>query len=147
MLSVKKLVIFSLVALSSLSFSAMARNELLTFKIADAMETGKQKNVLDDSIALYFNEQTHDAVQKTFGEYTSNKKTNAFGKSDLKACNWAFLSAIKSLQQRAAKEGGNAVINIHSYYKKNTFSSDSEFQCGAGAIMAGVALVGEVVKL
>lgn len=51
-----------------------------------------------------------------------------------------------SLQARALREGGDAVI-IHSYYKGNTFISSTEYECGAGAILAGVALVGEVIKL
>ncbi len=81
------------------------------------------------------------------GTYTSNKKTNAVGKSDEKACNWAFLSAMKSLQERAIKEGGDAVINIYSFYNKNKFVSATEFECGAGATIAGVTMVRDVVKL
>ena len=45
------------------------------------------------------------------------------------------------------QRGGNAVVNIHSYYYKNTFSSSTEFECGAGAVMSGVTMVGAVVKL
>ena len=45
------------------------------------------------------------------------------------------------------KEGGNAVINIKSYYKKNEVSSAGEYECGAGAMVSGVAFKGEVVKL
>jgi hypothetical protein len=45
------------------------------------------------------------------------------------------------------REGGNAVTNIHSVYKNAPFNSDSEYECGAGAIMGGVALRGTVVKL
>ena len=77
----------------------------------------------------------------------SNKKTNAFGKSDKEACEWVFLSAMLSFQDRIAKEGGNAVVNIRSYYKKNEIRSSTEFECGAGAIMAGVTFLGDVVTL
>jgi uncharacterized protein YbjQ (UPF0145 family) len=52
-----------------------------------------------------------------------------------------------SLQDRAIAEGGNAVVNIRSFYKKRDFTSATEFECGAGAMVAGVALVGDVVKL
>ncbi|MDE1308731.1 hypothetical protein L9W77_17725 [Vibrio aestuarianus] len=75
------------------------------------------------------------------------KKTNAFNKTDEEACNWVFLSAMIALKDRAIKEGGNAVVNIKSNYKNNLTSSNDTFQCGAGAVMAGVALSGEVVKL
>jgi uncharacterized protein YbjQ (UPF0145 family) len=52
-----------------------------------------------------------------------------------------------ALQQRARKEGGNAVINIVSNYKNVVTSSDTEYVCGAGALMAGVAFKGRVVRL
>ena len=73
--------------------------------------------------------------------------TNSVGKSDQKACQWALLSALKSFQQRAQSLGANAVVNIKSNYKNNTYSHPTEYQCGAGAIMAGVALKADVVKL
>ena len=52
-----------------------------------------------------------------------------------------------SLQRRAVAEGGNAVINIRSYYYKKNFSSATEFECGAGAVVAGVTMIGDVVQL
>jgi len=131
-----------------LGFSAAeARDEIQNFSIDDALVRGEEEGVLQSSIQLYFGDQEHPAVEEERGEYTSNKKTNAFGKSDLKACQWAFLSAMKSLQDRAIKEGGNAVINIRSFYKKNDLVSATEFVCGAGATVAGVTMIGEVVKL
>ena len=42
---------------------------------------------------------------------------------------------------------GDAVIKIHSYYKKSTNAPAGEFECGAGAFVAGVALRGTVVRL
>jgi uncharacterized protein YbjQ (UPF0145 family) len=86
-------------------------------------------------------------VKKTIGEFATNKKTNAFGKSDEAACQHVFLSAVLELQERARKEGGNAVINIKSNYKNDLRASATEFTCGAGAVLAGVALVGDVVTL
>jgi hypothetical protein len=38
-------------------------------------------------------------------------------------------------------------IDIKSNYKSREFSSPTEFQCGAGALIAGVALKGIVVKV
>jgi uncharacterized protein YbjQ (UPF0145 family) len=52
-----------------------------------------------------------------------------------------------ALKKRAIKEGGNAVVDIKSNYKNNLTSSSETFQCGAGAVMAGVALTGKVVTL
>lgn len=81
------------------------------------------------------------------GSDVSNRKTNAFGKSDDKACNWAFLSAMVALEKRAQQMGANAVINIVSYYNRKVMASATEFECHAGAIIAGVVLKGDFVKI
>ena len=83
----------------------------------------------------------------TMGTYSTNKKTNFFNKSDKEGCEWAFLSAAIQLQERARKEGGNAVVNIISNYKDVPFSSETQYECGAGNVVGGVALRGEVVQL
>jgi hypothetical protein len=43
--------------------------------------------------------------------------------------------------------GANAVVNIVSFYQKNVMSSPTEFECHAGAVIAGVALKGDFVKV
>lgn len=124
-----------------------ARDTKHMYSILGAMETEDFKERLDPEIGLYFSGQDHPAPGKEMGQYVSNRKTNAFGKSDQKACYWAFLSALITLQERAKTEGGNAVIDIHSYYKKDVMRSAEEFECHAGTIMAGVALRGTVVHI
>ena len=140
-------IVILLAALMALSGSVNARNTILQLSIEEALNVPKAQGRLNDSIQLYFGSQEHPAVERKIGTWTSNKKTNAVGKSDTFACQWAFLSAMISLQQRAVKEGGDAVVNIRSYYYQNDFTSPTEFECGAGAIMAGVTMVGDVVKL
>lgn len=98
-------------------------------------------------VAFYFDDQPHPAVARTLGEYVSNKKTNAFNKTDDEACQWVALSALKEFHKRAMTEGGNAVINIHSYYKKNDLSDPTRYECHAGYAAAGVAFKGTVVQL
>ena len=127
--------------------SAHARDTALKLPIKDAMATEAAKSKLGTEVKFFFGTEAHPAPQATLGTYTSNKKTNFANKSDKEGCEWVFLSAMISLKQRALAEGGNAVINIQSYYKKNEFSSPTEYECHAGAIMGGVALRGTVVKL
>jgi uncharacterized protein YbjQ (UPF0145 family) len=136
-----------LVALA-VALPAAARDDRLKLPVAGALAKGQNyKEKIDPQIRLYFGKQTKLKVAKTIGEWTSNKKTNAFNKTDQEACDIAFISAAVSLQDRAKREGGNAVINIHSVYKNDKFESTSEYMCGAGATMAGVALRGTVVTL
>jgi hypothetical protein len=111
------------------------------------MASGEARKVLDGSISFYFGNSPHAAVVRNFGNFVTNKKSNAFGKSDAETCNHVLLSALITLQDRAHKEGGNAVINIKSYYKKNEVSYDKEFECHVGTFVSGVTLKGDVVTL
>ena len=143
----KKLISTLLLGLTLMAGAADARDDRLKFPIADAKATDAAKEKLDGSIKFYWGKQSHPAIAKKLGEFTSNKKTNFFNKSDKEGCEWVWLSAMISLQERAHKEGGNAVIGIKSVYKKDELVSDKEYECGAGTFMGGVALRGEVVKL
>jgi hypothetical protein len=125
---------------------AFARDDVQNFPIADVVNNPAYAARLA-GVKFYFGDQTHPAVSREIGSYTSNKKTNAFGKSDKEACEWAFLSALLSFHQRALAEGGDAVVNLTGYYKKQPFSSTTHFQCGSGATVAGVTLKGTVAKL
>lgn len=129
------------------SGTALARDDRNRYSIAEAMNTAAFKEKIDRGYTFKFAGQSHGAVAKRHGEFTSNKKTNAFNKTDQEACEWAFLNAMMSFQDRITKSGGNAVINIRSYYKRGEFSSATEYECGNGAIMAGVTFKGEVVTL
>ena len=127
--------------------SIEARDDRLMFSVKDAMSMEKAKNALDGDIRFYFGDQKHPKILKNFGEVMTNKKTNAFNKTDKSACEWAFLSAMVSFQSRIAREGGNAVVNIRSYYKRSEVSSTTEFECGAGKFVAGVTFKGDIVTL
>ncbi|BAN27556.1 excinuclease ATPase subunit [Caballeronia insecticola] len=128
-----------------LSSHAFARDTVENYSVESALKSEGGK--VDQDIPLYFAGQKHPGVIKSLGEFATNKKTNAFGKSDEAACQHVFLSAVLELQERARKEGGNAVINIKSNYRNSERESATEFTCGAGALIAGVALKGEVVTL
>jgi len=124
----------------------LARDTYLKLPIKDAMENAEAKDRLGTDVKFVFG-SPGPVGAKDLGTFTSNKKTNFANKSDKEGCEWAFLSAMISLKERAIAEGGNAVINIQSYYKKKEFTSATEYECVAGAIMGGVALRGTVVKL
>lgn len=141
----KKVLLFIL--LTTTSMVSIARDDVTDYSVEEAMSVSKVSSAIGNEVEFFFAGQTHKKVAKLMGEYQSNKKTNAFGKSDKEACQWAFASAMKTFKKRALKEGGNAVINIRSNYKGTMTSSETTFKCGAGTIMAGVTLVGDVVKL
>ncbi len=139
-------VLFVALAMISLSQQAFARDDRLMFPISDALSAPAAQAKLS-GIDFYFGNQKHPKILKDFGEFSTNKKTNAFNKSDKQACEWVFLSALLKLQERAKRMGANAVINIKSNYRNNVVVSDTEYQCGSGNIFAGAALKGRIVKL
>lgn len=145
----KKLTLTSLIFMAVLFITecAWARDIPHMMSIETALQTPAAKEKLSHTIKFYFGSQQPAGIVKRLGTDVSNRKTNAFGKSDLEVCNWVFLSALLSLQERAEKLGANAVINIESYYKKRPMSSATQFECHTGAIMAGVALKGEFVRI
>jgi hypothetical protein len=136
-----------LLATALLASTAHARDDAMKFPLSDALNTADAKDKLGGDVRFYFGDQKHAAVSKSYGTVSTSRKTNGVGKSDQAACEWAFLSAMIALRDRALKEGGNAVINISSNYKNNEFKSATEYECGAGNIMVGVSFKGEVVKL
>src|SRR5882672_2829436 len=139
-------IVLAAFAVTLVSGMALARDTHLKFPIKDAMENAAAREKLGTDVKFGFGGQAVPAGEKNLGTFTSNKKTNFANKSDKEGCEWAFLSAMISLKERAIAEGGNAVINIQSYYKKNEFTSATEYECGAGAIMGGVTLRGTVVR-
>jgi uncharacterized protein YbjQ (UPF0145 family) len=139
--------IIALATLFAMSSGAVARDLHTLLPIRDALDTPAAHEKLDKNIRLYFHGQAHPAIEHKIGEWATNKKTNSVGKSLEVGCNWAFLSAMLSLQERARNEGGNAIIDIKSNYKNIETASATEYMCGDGAFVSGVAFKGTVVKL
>jgi hypothetical protein len=126
---------------------ADARDTLQKFPLESALAKAQASGKLAPGIKLLFGTQKYPKPSAQLGEARTNKKTNFFNKSDLEGCEWAFLSAMISLTEYAQRVGGNAVVNIRSNYKNVPFSSETEYECGAGNVTGGTAFVGDVVKL
>lgn len=135
------------VATLAIAPTADARDTRQQFDIATAIAAGKADGTLDGSVQFHFKGARAPAVTSRLGPARTNKKTNAFGKSDATACQWVFLGALKALQEAAKERGANAVVDIESNYKNQVFTSATQYQCGAGGLMAGVALKGVYAKV
>jgi len=136
-----------LIILTSISMTCVARDDVNNYSVKDAMAQPRISNAIGKNIRFFFAGQAHPKVEKSILEMRDSKKTNAFLKKDKDACQWAFASVMKDFRNRAIEEGGNAVIDIRSNYKGSITSSKDTFQCGAGALVAGVALIGKIVKI
>ena len=130
------------------SSAALAVDENPKFPIKHALDKGQQyKDKISPDIRLYFGPQKTPAVQKRIGEWTSTRNSNSANKPDQDACDIAFISAVIALQDRARKEGGNAVVNIKSLSKLGVNDSASDYICTSGKVIARVQLRGTAATL
>ncbi|EST17355.1 hypothetical protein EDP1_433 [Pseudomonas putida S610] len=134
--------------LAALPGLSQARDTALYLPFEKVVQQMLAEKKLDGSVKFYL------AGVKPRGKVTvispnsvTNKKTNAFNKSDEAACEWALQSALLTLQDAARKANANAVTNIASYYKRNERRDASTYECHAGAVIAGVALKGDLARV
>lgn len=142
----KSTILIATAALIGFSNISLAANDIQEHSIKAALDYGYKNGVIDKSVKLHFKGQGNRPAGAVVGTYTSNKKTNGLNKSDVDACNWAFLSAVKAFVSRAHQNHASAVVDIYSNYQNKPFSSPTKFKCGVGTFVVGVALGGKVVK-
>lgn len=133
--------------LAGLSQPAMARNTAYHLSIRDVLDSEDFRTHVGGDVTFAFGNQPAPAGATLMGTFVSNHKTNSVGRSDQRACAWAMLSALVALRDRAVQQGGNAVVDVVSYYNKIRFVSDTEYECHAGAVVAGVALQGTIARI
>lgn len=138
----RRFALIAATALLAVASTANARETRVELPLHDLINSPEAKAAGIDGSVRFFLAGEKVNVQQRLGEDVTNKKTNAANKSDAEACNWVALSALKALQDGAKSRGANAVVDVVSYYKKNEFKSTTNFECYAGAILAGVALKG-----
>jgi uncharacterized protein YbjQ (UPF0145 family) len=134
-----------IVMFAVLAQTAAAKDTFHDYSVEAALKSPSATNM--SAIPVFMAGQDHPAAGASLETATSNRRTNAFGKSDEDACAIAFLSAIIALQDRAKTLGGAAVIDIKSITKHNDLASATEYRCVSGALIANVALTGTIVKL
>ncbi|MCX7564292.1 excinuclease ATPase subunit [Xanthomonadaceae bacterium XH05] len=143
-----RLFILIAVCLLALAPQADARNTRHELPLQELLNSPRAREAgIDGSVRFYLKGARHPAVSARMGEDIGNRKTNAANKSDVEACNWVALSVLRAYQDKAKAMGANAVIDITSFYKRREFVSPVNYECYAGAIMAGVALKGTYAKV
>ncbi|CAK13303.1 hypothetical protein [Pseudomonas entomophila] len=127
---------------------SQARDTALYLPFEKVVQQMLAEKKLDGSVKFYLaGVQPRGKVSVLSPNAVTNKKTNAFNKSDEAACEWALQSALLTLQDAARKANANAVTNIVSYYKKNERKDAATYECHAGAVVAGVAVKGDLSRI
>lgn len=129
----------------SMAGLAGAEDRVLKFPVKHAMQSKVAKQKMLDDIRVYMVGQSHPGIDKRYREYQSNQRSSGLGDQD--ECDKAFVSALIRLQQRADREGGNAVVDIFSVANNKKNKSSDTYSCLRGRSMANVILRGTVVRL
>ncbi len=120
----------------------------MRYPVGPALAKGQDyKAKIDPAIKLHFGNQPTSPGKTMFQADSGHRRTNAFNKPEQEACDIAFLNAAITLQEQARRAGGNAVVDITSYFKDDRLDSATEYLCGAGFLMTAVGLRGTVVTL
>ena len=139
----KRFVIASSLALLFASTAANAADNRIEMPMQELLASQEARDAgIDGSVRFFLAGQSHPRVASRHGEGVSNRRTNGVGKSDEESCRRAALSALLAFQKSAQARGANAVVNITSYFKRNTFSSPTHYECHAGGVMSAVTLKG-----
>lgn len=136
----------SLVAslLFAMGTTAHAADKLEQFNFNQAVQNAISQGLIDGSVKFYLaGTGGGQVIQKGL---VSNKKTNGFAKSAEASCERALHSALIQFHKAAKAKGATKVVNIVSYYKSQTYSSTTQYQCGKGTAMAGVTLKGDLAR-
>jgi len=134
-------------AVALLSTSVIAADRTIHLPLQEAVAAAKAAGKIDGSIKFYLAGSGPIGGQILRRDIVTNKKTNAFKKSDMTACQHVGQSVVIALHKAAKKAGANAVTNIVSYYKKREYRSATDYECHAGGVVAGATLKGDLVKL
>ena len=144
-MTLKKKALFALLALGAVT-AAQARNDAVLIPLEEVVQMGSADGKLDGSVKFYLSGARTPGVSAKLGEDTSNKKSNGVGKDDATACKWAALSALIAFQDSAKQKGANAVIDLHSFNKRNVVKNPTHIECRAGAVVVGTTLQGTYAK-
>lgn len=131
---------------AAVNLCAEAQEDVQEYSITAAL-VGDESSAHAAEVRFYFGKQPYPEPSAKLGTFRTSKSTHLADKSVAEACNGAFVAAMTALEERALREGGNAVVEIKSNYDNVLTESNTSFKCGAGKIMAAVALEGRVVRL
>lgn len=126
--------------------AAGARETERFFDVEHAVESERGGEHLID-VPYYMKGQSHPEVAETLLFVTMERSTRGVFRADQTACDVAFLSALRSLQDRAVQEGADAIVDIVSTTRGIQTDSDSQYRCVAGTTIVHVGLKGSFVKL
>jgi hypothetical protein len=129
-----------------LPLAAQARNTEVFLSAESAVQSEHAADYLLD-VPYYLRGQPGAPGGKALSTVTTEQSTRGAFRSDAASCRVAFLTALRNLQERAQRAGGDAVVDIVSVTRGKRSESPTDFRCIAGAMIVHVGLEGTIVGL
>ncbi len=139
----KKIALISTLVLSS--SLAYAKNDVHHLNFNQAVQNAISQGLIDGKVKFYLAGAggSGQVIQK---DVVTNKKTRgAFANAEA-SCERALHSALIQLDHAAKAKGASKVTNIVSYFKKNEYSSSTQYECHKGTAVTSVTLKGDLVR-
>lgn len=124
--------------------TAHAADKMVHLDFNQAVQSAIDKGLIDGKVKFYLAGTGGGTVIQA--GVISNKKTNGFAKSAEAACEHALHSALIQFDREAKAKGATKVVNIVSFFKRNTYNSTTQYECAKGFTMAGVTLKGDLAR-
>lgn len=135
----------SLLSIALLAEPAAARNVRYILKIQDVLQSTEYQEQVGQSVTFSFGDKKIP-VASTSDEIVADARQHFKGRSDEATCRSTMIQALVELSQRAQRNGNDAVINVVSYFRRQTFSSTTEFECHGGSTGSFVSLKGTMAR-
>ena len=136
----------SLALVLLLPLAAQARDTEVIVAAEGAVKSEHGVGYLLD-VPFFLKGQPGAPTGKALLTVSTEQSTRGVFRSDEASCRVAFLTALRELQERAQRGGGDAVVDIVSVTRGVRTESPTDFRCIAGAMIVHVALEGTVVDL
>ncbi len=131
--------------LTSISILAACNGAGTVYRSIDEdLNSERAKEVLNPNIQMSFGKSERVNGKKLI-MYIANKRKAFMSTND--GCHSAFLGAVKYLQDRAVEMGADAVVDIHSFYKRVPEWSTETYHCEDGNMVTAVTLQGTITKM
>ena len=143
----KKLAVATLL-LCALPAVSQARDTAVYLPFDKAVAEATRSGKIDGSVKFYLAGNTPAGkVTVVSPGAVTNKKTNAFNKSDTEACEWVVQSAIISLHQAREKRRRQRRDQHRQLLQEQRAQGCADLRMPRRRIMAGVALKGDLAKI
>ena len=143
-----KVIALILLAIATVPGISRAEDTVVNLSFQNTVAAATKAGKLDGSVKFYLaGNRPAGHMDVVNDNVTTSKKTNAFGKTSQKSCDWALQSALITLQGAAKQAGANAVVDIQSNYNNQPHSDPTNYECNKGSLMSGVALKGKLAKV